>query len=149
MLSLNGFNSFVPLHHAATEWFYLLLHVTINAQFLQRTYFTEHSPGSKACSVPAVQETLRILLELEVHYSAHNSPPPVLVFSPVIPVYTSPSYFFMIYFNIIPSTDRFSKSLFPFRSTSKKLHEFLFALFRVSCIGHFVLPDFIILKIFW
>jgi hypothetical protein len=39
----------------------------------------------------------------------HQMPVLVLVFSPVIPVYTSPSYFFMINFNIIPSTDRFSK----------------------------------------
>ena len=109
LLSLSGLKSFVPLQHAATEWFCLLLYVTINVHFLQRTYFMEHSPGSKACSVPAAQETLRILWELKVHYSAHNSPQLVLVFRPVIPVYTSLRYFFMIDFNIIPSTFRFSK----------------------------------------
>jgi len=80
-----------------------------NEHFLQRTYFMEHNPGSKACSVTAAQETLRILWELKVHYSANNSPPLVLVFSPVIPVYTSPSYFFIIDFNIIPSTYRFPR----------------------------------------
>jgi hypothetical protein len=74
-------------------------------------------------------------MELEVHYRAHNSPPPDHTLRHMKPAHTCTTYFFMFHFNIILL--RYPSEPFSPRSPTKILYTFLISSTRATCSAHF------------
>jgi hypothetical protein len=76
----------------------------------------------------------------QVHYSAHNSPPLVLMQSHMSPVHALVLYSFKFHFSIIfRLTPRLSKSLFSSGVPIKTFYVFIFYLMRTIRSAHFIL----------
>ena len=74
------------------------------------TNSVEHSPSWQAARFLPSQEIPRVLCDPKVHYSMHNSPPPVPALSQIDPVRVPQTHLFKIHFNfILPSTPKSSK----------------------------------------
>ena len=94
-------------HHSQPTDSLLLLPITYLLTYLPTyllfTYSMEQNPSWEA-NWFSVKEIPCILWNPIVHYSLHNSPPPVPILIQLHPVYTHTSHFLKIHLNILPST---------------------------------------------
>jgi hypothetical protein len=110
--------------------------------------FMERSPSWAAISCAATQELLSILLNLDVNYCVHKSPPLVYILRHVSPGHTTLSYLSKIHLNIIyPFMSCSSYGLFPSGFPISALYAFLLFSNRATCSAHLNFSDVIILII--
>ena len=88
-----------PWGHHQDDLYSILKEVYVLTYLL--TYSMEQSPSWEANWFSASQEIPRILWNQKVHYSIHNSPPPVPILSQVGPVRTLLFHILKIHLNII------------------------------------------------
>jgi hypothetical protein len=63
----------------------------------------ELSPSWEATSCSVTEEFLNILWNPKVNYHVHKNPPRVPILTQINLVYTTPTYFSKIHFNIAPT----------------------------------------------
>jgi hypothetical protein len=103
--------------------------------------------SSEAASCAATHEFSNITCNPNVHYRAHDSPPPVPILSQIDPVHTTPSY---LRSSLILSTYirlGLPSGLFPSGFPTKPLYSLLFSPNRATRLENFSILDLITLII--